>query len=166
MNRIRSHPLVLVLLSFLAAPVAFGQTASAKVVAGSEHCREIHFPGGWKPTKDMKKAYLDHFIFGGLYEFRTTAALSHEYLVAALEDDVASPKEYSVNKFWVNFRSGKVRDATQGEWDRAWRVPQSRSTKAAFFQLQGNEAISFEGKPFPKSGPAVATFGGASASFA
>src|SRR5215471_9816998 len=103
MSRIRNHFVVL-LVSFSSAPVAFGQTASAKVIAGSDHCREIHFPGGWKPTKGMQKAqqnHFAHFLSGSLYEFRKTAPATQNYLVAALENYIASPRNYSVNKFWV-----------------------------------------------------------------
>jgi hypothetical protein len=46
---------VLALLSILMVPAAFAQSASATVVAGSDYCREIHFPGGWKSTKGMQK---------------------------------------------------------------------------------------------------------------
>src|ERR1700730_10524397 len=96
-NRISNHLVVLVLLNFLTAPVAFGQSASAKVVVGSEHCREIRFPGGWKPTKGMQKGqqnHLAHFDYGSFYEFRKTAGITQEYLVAGVDGGLR-PRDYS-----------------------------------------------------------------------
>ena len=98
----------LALLTLAADSAVFGQTASAKVTLGSEYCHPVHFQGGWRPTKGMKQAYQDHFMFGDPYEFRETARSTQEYLVAAVEHG----KEYSPNKFWVNLRSGHVRDAS------------------------------------------------------
>jgi hypothetical protein len=85
----------LVLLN-VTLPATFGQSASAKIVAGSEHCREVHFPGGWRPTKSMRKAYMDHFLFGYPYEFRKAAVGPQEYLVAAV-DQIGSHREYNPN---------------------------------------------------------------------
>jgi hypothetical protein len=112
MTRLRN--VVAMALLNVTVPVAFGQSASAKIVAGSEHCREVHFPGGWLRTKGMKKAYMDHFLFGYPYEFRNAVVGPQEYLVAAV-DHIGSHREYSPNKFSVNLRSGMVRSATQAE---------------------------------------------------
>jgi hypothetical protein len=155
MNRIRNHVVVL-LVSLSSAPVALGQTASAKVVAGSEHCREIHFPGGWKPTKGMQKAQQNHFArfdFGSFYEFRKTTGVTQEYLVAAVDGGMAPPRDYSPNKFWVNFRSGNVRHATQAEWDSGIVVPQRRHTKGVILPPQTDDGVLFRDRLFQKSGP-------------
>ena len=97
--------------------------------------------------------HFAHFYFGSFYEFRKTAGINQEYLVAAVDGGLTPPRDYSPNKFWVNFRSGKVRDATQAEWNSGVAVPPDRSTKGPFFRPQANEPISFEGKLFRKSGP-------------
>jgi hypothetical protein len=109
--------------------------------------------------RDMKRAYIDHFLFGSLYEFRKTAAIAQEYLVAALEDDTASPRSYSVNKFWVNLRSGQVRRATQAEWEEGALVRQSSPIRGPFFETEtekgarSEDSVRFQGKLFRKSGP-------------
>src|SRR6202045_2142287 len=90
----------LVLLN-VTVPAAFGQSVSAKIVAGAEHCREIHFPGGGKPTKSLSKADVDRFLFGYPYEFSKAVVGPQEYLVAAV-DQIGSHREYSPNKFSVN----------------------------------------------------------------
>jgi hypothetical protein len=152
---------VLALLT-VTVPPAFGQSASAKVVAGAEHCREIHVPGGWKPTKGMQKGQQNHFArfdFGSPYEFRKTAAITQEYLVAAVDGGFSPPRDYSPNKFWVNLRSGKVREATRAEWDSGVLVRQSSPVRGPFFETQteenvrSEEGVLFQGKLFRKSGP-------------
>ncbi len=141
----------LVLLS-VTVPAAPGQSALAKVVAGAEHCREVHFPGGWRPTKSMKKAYVDHFLFGYPYEFRKAAVGPQEYLVAAV-DQIGSHRDYSPDKFWINLRSGKVRSATQTEWESGQLVPQSSHIKGRSYEPKTEEGVLLEGKLFRKSGP-------------
>ena len=142
-------------------PAAVGQTASARVVSGGEHCREIHFPGGWKPTKGMQKAQQNHFArfdFGSPYEFRKTARSGQEYLVAAV-DQIALHRDYSENKFWVNLRSGKVRGSTEGEWATGTLVRQSSRSRGPFYEtenergVRSGDGVLFQGKLFEKSGP-------------
>jgi hypothetical protein len=95
---IRRCKVVVLALLNVTFSAACGQSASAKIVAGAEHCREIHFLGGWKPTKGMKKAqqnHFAHFLFGSFYESRQTTAGPREYLVAAV-DQIGSHIEYSL----------------------------------------------------------------------
>ena len=146
---------VLALLSILMVPAAFAQSASATVVAGSDYCREIHFPGGWKPTKRMQKAQQNHFarfLFGSLYEFRKTSADSQEYLVAAV-DQIGAHRDCSPNKFWANLRSGKVRSATQGEWESSQPVQQTSYIKGRFDEPKTNDGVLLHERLFRKSGP-------------
>jgi hypothetical protein len=148
--------IMLALLSIVMVPAAFAQSASATVVAGMDHSREIHF-GTWKPTNGMKKAQQNHFArfdFGSPYEFRKTAAITQEYLVAAVDGGfLRPPRDYSPNKFWVNLRSGKVRRATEAEWDSGVVVPQSRQPKSVFLPPKTEEGVLFQDRLFQKSGP-------------
>jgi hypothetical protein len=148
MKHIRGYLVILALSNFVAAPVAFPQSASAKVVAGAAHCREIHFPR-WHATKAMKKAYMGRYLYGWLYEFRRTTPASHEYLAAARDGF----RGYSPNKFSVNLGTGRVRDATQAEWDSGAVVPQITQPKGVFLPPKTDEGVLFRDRLFQKSGP-------------
>jgi hypothetical protein len=122
-----------------------------------DHCREIHFPGAWKPTKGNHFARFD---FGSPYEFKKTAAITQEYLIAAVDGGfLHPPRDYSPNKFWVNLESGKVRRATEAEWDSGVLVRQSFPAKGPFFETEtekgthSQDGVLFKGKLFRKSGP-------------
>ena len=158
MNKTRRH-LFLGLLIVTSAPAAFGQTASAKVTSGSEYCHAVHFPGGWRPTKAMKDAYQNHFMFGSPYEFRKNTVTTQEYLVAAVDGGYNPPRNYSPNKSWVDLRSGRVRDATQPEWDSGVLIRQSFRARGPYFEpepangVASGDAVLLQGKLFRKSGP-------------
>jgi hypothetical protein len=159
LDRMRRNLSLLALLTLASIPAAFGQTASANVSSGSEHCHAVQFPGGWPPTKQMKKAHQDHFIFGSPYEFRKNAGTSQEYLVAAVDGGSHPPRNYSPNKYWVDLRSGRVRAATQAEWDSGVLVRQSFRGRGPYWEpgpangVPSGDAILFQGKLFRKSGP-------------
>jgi len=150
MTRLRN--VVAMALLNVTVPAAFGQSAAAKVVAGSEHCQAVHYPGGWRATKSMKKAHMNHFLFDYPYEFRKTAAISQEYLVAAV-DQIGSHRDYSPNIFWVNLRSGKVHDATHTEWESGQPVPQTRQMKGRPYEPKTEEGVLFHDRLLRKSGP-------------
>jgi len=95
---------------------------------------------------------VDHFLFGYPYEFRKAAAGPQEYLVAAV-DQIGSHREDSPDKFWVSLRSGKVRSATQTEWESGRLVPQSSHIKRRPYEPKTEEGVLFDGKLFRKSGP-------------
>jgi hypothetical protein len=157
MRRIRRQ-LFLGLLIVTANPAAFGQTASAKVTSGSEYCHAVQFPGGWHRTKGMKEALTDHFLFGWPYEFRRTSSSGQEYLVAAVDDQLSNPRDYSPNKFWMNLRTGRVRTAAQAEWDSGVLVRQSFRGRGPYWEpepengVRSGDAVLLRGKLFRKSG--------------
>lgn len=150
MNTTINSLVIVGLPAFVLVSAALGQSASATVVAGSERCRDLHFPGGWQRTSAMRKAQMDHFLYGWDYEFRKTVAVTQEYLVAAVD---GFAKDYSGNKFWVNLRSGQVRSATDSEWKEGMVVPRGRLVKGPLFEPKTEEGVLFVGKLFRKSGP-------------
>jgi hypothetical protein len=152
MNRTINSLIVVGLSAFVLVSTAFGQSASATVLAGSEHCRAVHFLGGWQRTTGMKRGQMEHFLFGYPYEFRKAPTAASEYMVAAV-DQIGSHREYSPNKFWVNLRSGKVRSARQIEWESGQLVQQSSHVKGRFDEPKTEEGVLVEGKLFRKSGP-------------
>jgi hypothetical protein len=79
--------------------------------------------------------------------------------VAAADDQLSNPRDYSPNKFWVNLRTGRVRAATQVEWNSGVLVRQSFRARGPYFELEpengapSGDAVLLKGKLFRKSGP-------------
>jgi len=83
-----------------------------------------------------------------------TARITQEYLVAAVDGAyLRPPRDYSPNKLWVSLQSGKVRSATQTEWESGQLVPQSSYIKGRSYEPKTEEGVLLEGKLFRKSGP-------------
>ena len=96
---------------------------------------------------------MDHFLYGSNYEFRKTTAIAQEYLVAAVD---GFAKDHSGNKFWVNFRSGEVRRATQAEWEEGMVVPPGPRVRGPFYEPKTEEGLFFSRQAVSKTWPAMA----------
>ena len=101
---------------------------------------------------EAQRNHFARFLFGSLYEFRKTSADSQEYLVAAV-DQIGAHRDCSPNKFWANLRSGKVRSATQGEWESSQPVQQTSYIKGRFDEPKTNDGVLLHERLFRKSGP-------------
>jgi hypothetical protein len=144
----------LCLLTVIMAPELFAASA-AIVTLGDTYCQTVRIPGGWR-VYDYDK--LSDFRLGTEYEFRKAYPDTDRYLIAAVSSKargMATPEDYSVNKYWVSFRNSQVvRGATEQEWESAQIAPITGQLQdAAFAERQQGEYYVYGQKAFRKSGP-------------
>lgn len=124
------------------------QGASAAVVTyGDEHCQTARFPGGWHlPPNDHRQ--LDQF------EFRRQETNGDVYLVSGVVVLKSGIKAYSPSKYRVELGDiGRVRPATQQEWDTAVPVLLGDRFRPTLQQPRHGDNFVFRQRTFKKSGP-------------